>query len=157
MEYVLAGLQWEHCLIYLDDIIVFSSTFEEHIEKLTKVFQRLREGGLKLKPKKGFFAKSSVKYLGHIVSQRGLEPDPENKGSNRVPKTRVSICITQLPGIGWLLPSIYIRIFVFSSAIISAAATKPEQPPRLDRGQSPLILHTSAEVGISSYFGISSV
>ena len=50
MEYELAGL-WEHCLIYLDDIVVFSSTFEEHIKKLTKLLQTLRKGELKLKPK----------------------------------------------------------------------------------------------------------
>ena len=75
MEYVLAGLQWEHCLVYLDDIIVFSETFKEHITRLSGVFDRLRNAGLKLKPKKCCFARSSVQYLGHIVSRRGLEAE----------------------------------------------------------------------------------
>ena len=75
MEYVLAGLQWEHCLVYLDDIIVFSETFNEHITRLSEGFDRLRNAGLKLKPKKCCFARLSVQYLGHIVSRRGLEAE----------------------------------------------------------------------------------
>ena len=73
IEYVLARLQWEHCLVYLDDIIVFSETFNKHITRLSGVFDRLRNAGLKLKPKKCCFARSSVQYLGHIVSRIGLE------------------------------------------------------------------------------------
>ena len=116
MEYVLAGLQWEHCLIYLDDIIVFSSTFEEHIEKLTKVFQRLREEGLKLKPKKCFFAKSSVKYLGHIVSQRGLEPDPEKiKAVTEYPRPQSASALRSFLGLAG-----YYRRFI--SGFLSVAA-----------------------------------
>ena len=52
MGTVLRGLLWKKCLVYLDDIIVFSSTFEEHVERLGQVFDRLRQANLKLKPKK---------------------------------------------------------------------------------------------------------
>ena len=52
MERVLAGLQWQICLVYIDDIIIFSHTVEEHLQQLQTVFTRLREAGLKLKPKK---------------------------------------------------------------------------------------------------------
>ena len=55
MECVLAGLNGEQCLIYLDDIIVFSNTFEEHLKCLTNVFTALRKAGLRLKPSKCFF------------------------------------------------------------------------------------------------------
>ena len=48
MEHVLAGLHWETCLFYLDDIIVFSSTWEEHLARLRQVFERLRHAKLKL-------------------------------------------------------------------------------------------------------------
>ena len=51
MESVLRGLQFEVCLIYLDDVLVFSSTFEEHLDRLEMVFKRFRENGLKLKAK----------------------------------------------------------------------------------------------------------
>ena len=77
MGYVLAGLQWEHCLVYLDDIIVFSATFEEHLRRLSEVFARLKEAGLKLKPQKCCFARMNVQYLGHTVSKRGLEPQKD--------------------------------------------------------------------------------
>ena len=45
MELVLRGLQWETCLVYLDDIIIFSHTIEEHLQRLKEVFDRLREAG----------------------------------------------------------------------------------------------------------------
>ena len=123
MEYVLAGLQWEHCLIYLDDIIVFSSTFEEHIEKLTKVFQRLREGGLKLKPKKCFFAKSSVKYLGHIVSQRGLEPDPEKiKAVTEYPRPQSASALCSFLGLAG-----YYRRFISGFSSVAAPLFQLQQ------------------------------
>ena len=76
MECVLAGLTQEQCLIYLDDIVVFSKSFEEHIERLTNVFQALRQAGLTLKLSKCYFAQKEVKYLGHIVSAAGVRPDP---------------------------------------------------------------------------------
>ena len=68
MEMVLQGLQWEICLIYLDDIIIYGKTFEEQLERLQKVFKRLRKSGLKLKPKKCSLFQREVLYLGHIVS-----------------------------------------------------------------------------------------
>ena len=77
MEYVLAGLQWEHCLVYLDDIIVFSRTFTEDREKLRAVFERLRKAGLTMKPQKCQFCRESVRYLGHILSAAGLSTDEE--------------------------------------------------------------------------------
>lgn len=52
MESVLAGLQWDICLVYLDDIIVTGKTFENMLENLGKVFERLQKANLKLKAKK---------------------------------------------------------------------------------------------------------
>ena len=51
----------ERCLIYLDDIIVFSTTFDEHLRRLTNVFSALRTAGLKLKPSKCFLPRR--KYI----------------------------------------------------------------------------------------------
>ena len=58
--YPLAGLVGEECLIYLDDIIVFSSSFEEHLLRLTRILQALRGAGLQLKPSKCHFAHQEV-------------------------------------------------------------------------------------------------
>jgi hypothetical protein len=50
MKLALQGLQWQICLIYLDDVVIFSTTFDEHMERLTRVFDRISTAGLKLKP-----------------------------------------------------------------------------------------------------------
>ncbi len=77
MEAVLAGLQWESCLVYLDDIIVFSNTVESHIQRLRAVLQRIDGAGLRLSPAKCQLFQTEVKFLGHIVSNRGIETDPD--------------------------------------------------------------------------------
>ncbi len=70
-------LNFESLLIYLDDIIIFSRTFEEHLERLEVVFTRLRKHGLKLKPPKCSLLRKEVQYLGHVVSAEGIHTDPE--------------------------------------------------------------------------------
>ena len=75
MDCVLSGLHWETCLFYLDDIIIFSSTWEEHLARLRQVFERLRHADLKLGAEKCGFAAKEVSYLGHRVTEEGLLPD----------------------------------------------------------------------------------
>ena len=75
MDRVLAGLHWETCLFHLDDVIVFSSTWEEHLARLRQVFERLRHAKLKLGADKCTFAAKEVSYLGHRVTEEGLLPD----------------------------------------------------------------------------------
>ena len=76
MDLVLSGLQWLHCLVYLDDIIVLGRTFEDHLFNLAAVFDRLRDAGLRLKPSKCSFLRSEVEYLGHVISRDGVATDP---------------------------------------------------------------------------------
>ena len=75
MESCLGELHLSWCIIYLDDIIVFSKTPEEHLKRLPGVFEKLAKAGLKLKPSKCKFFKSKIAYLGHIVSTKGIETD----------------------------------------------------------------------------------
>ena len=77
METCLGDLHLNWCLIYLDGIIVFAKTQEEAITRLGTVFQKLREAGLKLKPSKCELFKTSLLYLGHIVSEDGIRTDPK--------------------------------------------------------------------------------
>lgn len=70
------GLQWSQCLVYLDDIIILGRSFEDHVQNLDTVFQRLRQAGLRLKPGKCAFFKEEVQYLGHIISREGVRTDP---------------------------------------------------------------------------------
>ena len=71
---VLKGLTSKLCSIYIDDIIVWSNTFDEHF---SQIFDRLRAANLKLKPSKCNFAKSDVLLLGHIISGQGVNVNPE--------------------------------------------------------------------------------
>ncbi|CAN2387863.1 Reverse transcriptase (RNA-dependent DNA polymerase), partial [Pristimantis euphronides] len=77
MEKCLGDLNFESVLIYLDDIIVYSHTFEEHLQRLEQVFDRLKKHGLKIKPKKCHLFQEEIEYLGHSVSKHGVKPSPE--------------------------------------------------------------------------------
>ena len=77
IETCMGDLHLNSCLLYLDDIVVFSKSFEEHLTRLEAVFQRLHQAGLKLKTSKCHFFKQSIKYLGHIISAKGVHTDPD--------------------------------------------------------------------------------
>ena len=73
----LGELNLTYCLIYLDDVIVFSHTEEEHLERMRVIFDRLREHGLKLKPSKCEVFKTEINYLAHHVSKKGVQVKEE--------------------------------------------------------------------------------
>ena len=77
MERAMGELNLRDCLIYLDDIIIFSDTFEQHLDRLEAVFEKLHTYNLKLKASKCEFFKPEVTYLGHVVSEDGIKTDPE--------------------------------------------------------------------------------
>ena len=79
---VLKGLH-SFTMAYLDDIIIFSKDEEEHLEHLRIIFQCLKEAGLKLKRSKCDFIKRHIQYLGHLISQDGIQPLPEKLESIR--------------------------------------------------------------------------
>ncbi|KRZ75580.1 Retrovirus-related Pol polyprotein from transposon 17.6 [Trichinella papuae] len=70
-------LTWSSCLAYLDDIIVFGCTAQEHTDRLERVFQRIAETGLKLKPQKCHLMRKTVRFLGHVLSENGISTDEE--------------------------------------------------------------------------------
>lgn len=76
MDLVLGGLKWSCALVYLDDIIVYSSSFTDHLSHLALVLDKIQQSGLTLKIEKCQFCRTHLKYLGHIVSKDGIHPDP---------------------------------------------------------------------------------
>ena len=76
MDLILADLQWTTCLVYLDDIIVFGRTFQEHLTRLDDVLGKLQQANLKVKPSKCNLFATQVNYLGHVISAKGVRPDP---------------------------------------------------------------------------------
>lgn len=73
-------LNFTHLLIYLDDLIIFSKTLDEHLERLQLVFDPVQEHGLKMKPSKCQLMRKEVQYLGHFVSAETVQTDPEKQG-----------------------------------------------------------------------------
>ena len=99
--------------MYLDDIIIYSRTVEEHLERLQQV---LGKAGLKLKPVKCFLLQKSVHYLGHILSEKGVQTDP--KKTSCVQEWPIPTCIEELrPFLGL---ATYYRKFVKNFAKIAA-------------------------------------
>ena len=77
MTRVLQGLMWETCLVYLDDVIIFSADFPEHLDRLRQVLDRIRAANLSIKAKKCAFVRKQTKFLGHIITPEGILPMPE--------------------------------------------------------------------------------
>lgn len=77
MTLAMAGLNYEKCFVYLDDLICFGRNLEIHNKNLMVVLERLRKVNLKLNPQKCQFLKKEILYLGHVVSEKGISPDPE--------------------------------------------------------------------------------
>src|SRR6478735_2276225 len=76
MDSVLAGLKWQICLVYLDDIVVFSPSFDQHLKDVRSVLSRLRDAQLSANLKKCRFASQEISFLGYIISPAGLKTDP---------------------------------------------------------------------------------
>ena len=115
MDKILRGVQYKYVMAYIDDICVFSPTFEKHLEHLADVFQRLRNANLKLHPQKCKFAVSRVNFLGHVLSRDGVSPDPEKVDAVKTfptPKT-----LKQLRG--FLGLSGYFRKFIKNYSVIA--------------------------------------
>ncbi|CAC5424730.1 Retrovirus-related Pol polyprotein from transposon 297 [Mytilus coruscus] len=81
MNEVIRDLNWKSALVYVDDILIYSKNFEEHLCHLAALFDKLIEANLKLKPSKCQFACKEVQYLGHIITKEGIAVDPEKTTS----------------------------------------------------------------------------
>ena len=74
MDILLKGLKWATCLVYLDDVIAFSRTFRQHVQRLREIFCRFRSAKLKLKARKCHLFKPRLEFLGHDISRDGISP-----------------------------------------------------------------------------------
>lgn len=77
MDNILRGLQGLHCLVYMDDIIIYSTSMQEHVKDLRSIFDRLREANLKVQLDKSEFLRKEVLYLGHTITDQGLKPNDD--------------------------------------------------------------------------------
>ena len=111
MQECLGELNLTYALIYLDDIIIFSSTPEEHLIHLRAMLERFLEHGLKLKPSKCHFFRTEIDYLGHKVSADGMTPGTDNvRGIAEMAPPYHRHRSPSLPRSHWILPTIHKRI-----------------------------------------------
>ena len=120
MDRTIAGLAWNICLYYLDDIIVFSSTWAEHLERLRAVFERLRRANLKLGARKCHLATREVSFLGYRVTPEGLKPEP-----------RLMEAISKLPPP--INPSVPVLIYSDMSENVQSFKRKREREKERER------------------------
>ena len=75
INYVLSGLKGTRCFVFLDDIVIYANSLVDHDRKLRDMFGRLRKYNLKIQPDKCEFLRKEVNFLGHKISEHGVEPD----------------------------------------------------------------------------------
>ena len=119
MELVLSGLSFEMCLCYLDDVIIFSKTFDEHCERLRAVLSRFRQHNLRVKLPKCTFGARQVRYLGHLISAYGIQPDPRKTEAVQTLSTPDSIKSVR----SFLGLASYYRRFIQDFSTIAALLT----------------------------------
>ncbi len=95
LDILLSGYRWQTCLVYLDEVILFSRRFKEHVQKVCEILSVLKNDSLSLKLRKCHFFKESVDYLGHIIGPGKLQvalKNTEATSQSQHPATQ-----TQLP------------------------------------------------------------
>jgi Reverse transcriptase (RNA-dependent DNA polymerase) len=94
IDFILSGVRWQKCLCYLDDIIVFSSSMESHVEDLDKVLSLLRDAGVSLRLDKCHFFRRRVNYLGHVIEPGKLSVQAtkvDNILKAKLPRTKTEL------------------------------------------------------------------
>lgn len=123
MDHVLAGLPWEVCLVYRDDVIVHGRTFPEQLENLQKMFTCLRKANLKLSPEKCNLFRREITCLGNIISSEGVATDPAKIDSAKDwPRPT---CLSEMRSFLGLCP--YYRKFIGNFAEIASPLTRLTQ------------------------------
>lgn len=120
MDTVLSGLKWQACLVYLDDVVIFAASFEEHLDRLRMVLQALRSAQLTIKPQKCHFGFQELRFLGHVISSEGVKPDPDKTAAvKNFPRPTDKKSVRRFLGL-----CAYYRRFVENFSVIAEPLTR---------------------------------
>jgi len=143
MDAVFAGLKWKSLLVYIDDVIVFSKSFDSHMKDLEEVFARMSKAQLKFKTNKCFILQSEVKYLGHIVNKNGIRADPDKvKAISHMPVPKNVSELRSFMGM-----ASYYRAFIYNFASVCKSLY---ELTRLDNRFEWLPMHQTTFDGIKA-------
>lgn len=120
VDILLSGMKWVNAIGYLDDIIIFSANFEQHLIDLRMLFRALRNAPLQLNPEKCDFASNKVSYLGHIISEDGIHANP--KATQAIDQFPTPTCWKEAAR--FLGMTNYYRKFIPNASIICAPLHK---------------------------------
>ncbi|CAF1565511.1 unnamed protein product, partial [Didymodactylos carnosus] len=144
INHILGPSRWHYALAYIDDIIIYSSTFEEHLIHLNEICKKLKDAKFKLNPDKCTIAKTQIEYLGHLIEQGKIHPSPNNiRGliNTRIPKTPAEAS-------RFLKAAEYYRKFIPKFSIITEPLRKFVPPTKTEarKYQKQQITLTAEEV-----------
>ena len=115
MDMILSGLTWQSCMVFFDDIVVFSHSWEQHLRDLDNVFTKLKEAHMTLNFKKCEFAQTQLVYLGYLIDKDGMRPNPRKvEAVKQFPVPRTVRDVRSFLGI-----TSYFRRFILNYARIS--------------------------------------
>lgn len=140
---MLSSLRDECCIPYLDDILCYSRSFEDHVEEVHKVLQALQRWGVKLRPEKCEMFKGEVRYVGRLVSAEGVRVDPKDFDAVLALKAKIPCTVGDLRSILGFLS--YYRSYIqnFSKIakplyeLLQSKQTTKSVPPCQVKARSP--------------------
>ncbi len=77
MDELLRNFKWSFCLVYIDDVIIYSKSEEEHLKHIDQFLEVIEKSGFKIKPKKTQLFRTKLNFLGHTISAKGVQPNQD--------------------------------------------------------------------------------
>ncbi|CAF5098689.1 unnamed protein product, partial [Rotaria sp. Silwood1] len=144
INHILGPARWKYVLAYIDDVIIYSKTFQEHLSRLNEICQILKKARFRLNPEKCEIARTQTDYLGHNIKNDEIRPSPHNINGlliTRLPQTADEAC-------KFVKAAEYYRKFILNVSQIAEPLRKFVSTTRTQqkKGQKTIITLTNEEI-----------